>query len=56
MCYSIDMVKKMAFEKEIDHITHAAWFHNEGAYQIVLEYLQERIKEIELSYKDPYAA
>lgn len=53
MCYSFDVLKKMAFEKEIEHIKNNGWaFSDEKEKYILIDYMKTRIMEIEFKYGD----
>jgi hypothetical protein len=49
--YSIDVLKKLAFTKEIEHIKHD---NSEDEFKkiILVTYMEQRIKEIDKEYGD----
>ena len=50
MCYSIDMCKKLAFTREIDHIKYSHPNNLSEYEELLITYMQYRIKEIDKEY------
>lgn len=54
MCYSMDMVAKLAFEKEIEHLNLKGCdlCNLSDEKDILIEYFEKRVEEINETYKD----
>lgn len=48
--YSIDVLKKSMFMDELNNLLSR--HKNDETYQVIIKYLQERIKEIDEKYKN----
>jgi len=50
--YSFDVIKKMAFQREIEHIKNSKYSNEKVDHLIIIQYMSDRIKEIDKEYDD----